>query len=715
MRFVLTSVIWLALLIPVVNAEELSREEQVSIIADYMLITGQGGLGFQSASDDSEETRPLKCGTSAVLNFVTNYDKLDPELLKSLGVELETRPEGLDEFVDSPLGLFRIHYTNSGIDALEGGTPTAIKIADIMDSVYTHIIDTLGYPPPPQDGYEPGGDEKYDVYMRYLGPLFYGLTWTDSLEYPTTQQATSFIEMNARPSTIYSYNNDPHAPLDAIRVTAAHEYFHAVQFGIDWGEAEYDIGGKNERRYWMEASSTWMEEEIYDDINDYYSYLETFYNRPEASLQQQNGGNDLHPYACVVYPIFLTEKYGRDIVRDIWLLCGSMGFGADFLSAADSAIMMASGRTQNWETAFSEFALWNYLTGERANLTMTHGLGFAPDLTDSLVVGYSEKENYPAIPYNKVHSYYAYPITVLGGENQAESPRVNGSYYLRLEQISSATIVDDTTFWVCDTAAGEFVDGCDTCCTDSIFTRDTLDYGFPYYSYRINVDSLFNIYLALRNPYSPAMPEGWGVNVIYEFVDAPDSLVVDRFFAPDTGLFASRVGLLDHTEYSSLTFVITPAPVNNEYYARPDYRIQWVGYLVGENSYIDSLRSMPAAVLDPYPNPMIVSEMDDPHITFKLRVPFDTGSFPMYGQPFTEADPVLQVDIYTVAGERIRTLGEITWREARFGEFFTEWDLTNESGADVAAGVYLVYARLFSKARRGSLLAEDHSKVLVIR
>ena len=712
MRTILTA-LFLILLVGQVSADDyLPRDEQVSIIADYMLVTGQGGLSYNATSDKSDDRPPIKCGTPAILNFITHYDRLDPELLKSLGVQVISRPTYLTDSVDSPKGLFRIHYLTTGLDALEGGTPTAVKIADIMDSVYAHIVGTLGFPPPPQDGYEEGGDEKYDVYMRYLGSSYYGMTWADSLDYPEFQQATSYIEMNANPSSLPGYSDwSSDRPMDAIRVTAAHEFFHAVQFGIDWRETE-DLGSETlDRRYWMEMSAVWMEEEIYDHINDYYSYLPYFYNIPEASLQQFATSTDLHPYASVVYPIFLSEKFGRDIIRDIWLLCGSMEPGPSFLRAADSAIFLASDSIENWETAFSEFALWNYLTGERSDLSIKYGHD------NSQVVGYSEREEYPAIPFDKLHPYFKYPVVVVSNNNRAESPRVNGSYYMTLNELASATVLYDTVTFVCDSGAGEFPN-----CTDSTQTRDTTYITEWRYSFITHIDTFFNIYLALGDGdyVVPTLPEPWGLNMIYQFEQEPDSLVVDRFFAPDDGIY--KIDLLDHTEYRSLTLILTPGSSSRAFYEDSRYRIMMVGYAIGENSVLDTLVNIPAAVLDLYPNPVIAAEMDQPRVTFLFQVGTDSTSFPEYGWPYVEEPATLQVDIYTVAGERVRTIARedrqeddrsSEWR--RSGKWFAEWDLTNESGADIASGVYLVYARLYSQAKRGVLLAEDHSKVLVIR
>ena len=43
--------------------------------------------------------------------------------------------------------------------------------------------------------------------------------------------------------------------MNSLRVTAAHEFFHAVQFGYDYGEDPW----------LMEATATWMEERVADD------------------------------------------------------------------------------------------------------------------------------------------------------------------------------------------------------------------------------------------------------------------------------------------------------------------------------------------------------------------------------------------------------------------------------------------------------------------
>jgi hypothetical protein len=358
----------------------------------------------------------------------------------------------------------------------------------------------------------------------------------------------------------------------------------------------------------------------------------------------------------------------------------------------------------------SEFALWNYLTGERAGLAVWGGAD------DQLVPGYSEKEAYPAIPYDKLHVHYKYPETVTSFQNAAESPRHNGAFYMTLDLLPTADLVHDTTFWVCDTGAGEFPN-----CTDSFQTRDTNLVQPPWYSFTSHIDTFFNVYLGLGGGTGgvPTLPWGWGVNIIYQFEEAPDSLIMDRFFAPDAATL--KLDLLDHRQYRSLTFVLTPASADRSFYENPYRRIRLVGYRIGETNYETKLVSAAGLVLDPYPNPVLVEQMDRPRVTFRVRFPTNSESYPLCGDPFSEDNAYVQVDVYTIAGERVRTVTrddpqiERNSFEQRDGEWSVEWDLRNDAGSEVAAGVYLAYAHIYCKQGRGGPATEGRAKVVVIR
>ncbi len=708
---------------PLIRADGLSRERQIEIIENYMYVTGQTARSPSQALAATlgyPEELPVKCGMSAVADFVLNRDKLDPELLLVLGVRIWPRPTYLDERThDSPHDLFKIHYTTVGGDAVyragndrDGdGVPDYVEdVAFILEWVYAYIIDTLGYDPPPVDSfYESGGDEKYDVYISDLGGPVFGQTYPDSLSIdgPGSIRATTFMELENDYQEMPSYKN---RPLDAIRVTCAHEFFHAVQFGIDFTETEVDSAFA--RRYWMEMSAVWMEEEIYDNINDYYSYLPYFFDYPRQSIQQFRSGSDFHPYGSVVLPIFLSERFGRDIIKDIWLRCGDMGPGPHFLIATQLALDSITGDTLGLglPTAFRDFALWNYFTGDR--------VCFAPDN-----VGYSEKENYPAIPgiivdtimytdsviYDTslgIVDHTQYPLLVRGNENP-HWPEHNSASYVRLNHMRA--IVYDTTFWRCNNWSSDS-------CTDSTQVFDTTD-GYDM----MHIEDSLSFWVFLGDPDSRRPPQPWGLNVVFQLDSIPDSFIVDQFFLPyiDPSGVASLLKIIEPNQYRSISIIVTPASYVKEAYSVPPYDYS-LGYYIPElldSARIDTpiiidpeLVDIPASVLAPYPNPAVVREMGGAPLKFRFQVPTDSFSNCIY------AKPSFTVDIFDVAGEFVRGFTSVTPHHCgKQVEFTAEWDMMNEQGNEVASGVYIAVGRVFSTAKKGQLLAEDKVKVAIIR
>ena len=65
---------------------------------------------------------------------------------------------------------------------------------------------------------------------------------------------------------------------DALRVTIAHEFHHAVQFGYYQG---------TDGVWWQESTSTWMEEVAYPHIDDYLQYLPSFLDVPHRAPRGQ--------------------------------------------------------------------------------------------------------------------------------------------------------------------------------------------------------------------------------------------------------------------------------------------------------------------------------------------------------------------------------------------------------------------------------------------
>ena len=220
--------------------------------------------------------------------------------------------------------------------------------------------------------------------------------------------------------------------------------------------------------------------------------------------------------------------------------------------------------------------------------------------------------------------------------------------------------------------------------------------------------------------YEPLVDDGdntydWGMSVIYQLEGYPDSTEVETFLLPSI-VGPPLLGVLAQVarvnRFRSITFIFTPATPNPDfyyYYNQPGRRMR-LGYYVNEKGAIDStLVNIPVAILTPYPNPAVVAEMGGENLRFSFQVPTDSTSFPIYD------DPYIVVDLFNVAGEYVATIDQIATQDARMGTYQLEWDMRNEAGTDVASGVYLCYARLYSDSRNAVLLAEDKVKVAIIR
>lgn len=751
----------LLLIFNVVSAEdeEIDKIEfQKQLIENYMHATGQLRDRHTNQSAQAENEAPDKCGTSHILDFLLNYDKFDNSLLQSTGVQIVDRPTVTTTYLDSPSGEFRIHYATSGDHAVRSDIPNYVdSVAAIFDHVYAYLVDTLGYPAPPSDGgYDTqGGDGKFDVYLINLGSSLYGLAYPDSiiqnLSDPNAKFATAYMELDNDYANLSQYSD---RPLEAVRVTAAHEFFHVIQFGIDVWEGEYKTisGDTYLASYWKEISSVWMEEEIYDDINDYYYYLPYFFDDPSVSIQDwEIFASNLHPYASVVYALYLSEKFNRDVIREIWLRCGSYGIGPSFLLAASDVIDSVSNGSESFATTFSEFTLWNYFTGSRATLAPS---GY----------GYSERMNYvDEFPESKMFIHKEYPITITD-DNNPYKPEHNGVFFARFDGLEFIKEIPDTTYWNCN--AGAYPN-----CTDSTQVLDTtLGYDF------ISVGNNLNMLLGLENNF----PYNWGLSVIYSLESDPTNLEIERFLLPPGSAISS--GLVLNTPnpeiYDNITFAFTPASGDyTQYNPGSDF---FVFYQISDTSLLylecpgeataiyinqgqevcESLNIGPEsaevttsfgvysdgelcftadssglytieviaskddladtceivynveiadfAISPPYPNPVVVDEMADPKVSFKIDVSGEDG------QAVVDMQPYLLIDIYNAAGEYIKTLSE-EYLSGISGDVVLEWNLGNSSDKEVASGVYIARIKFYSNKSDAEPLKESEEKILIVR
>jgi Family of unknown function (DUF6055) len=241
---------------------------------------------------------------------------------------------------------FCFHWVESTADAPSladddnDGIPNYIvDVADIFENVYAAEHDDLGWRLPKSDvargGCDWNGDEGLtDVYIKDIGKLgLYGYASPDpdQATSDTTRYGYLVMDDDYSAAEFPGYENDQLAPL---KVTAAHEYNHVLQYA-------YDI---LEDKWMFESTATWMEEKVYPDIDDYHQYLDPWSERSTMPITLADSSK---MYGSAVFNRWLDDAYGQDIVRRAWERSAALGSFAP--GTYDAAIREAHGPGFSYE------------------------------------------------------------------------------------------------------------------------------------------------------------------------------------------------------------------------------------------------------------------------------------------------------------------------------------------------------------------------------
>lgn len=315
-----------------------------------------------------EGAAQIKCGTSLVAWAHIHWRELSTLDKRDIARALQRPARQKDRL--SPSGKFRVHYDTTGVDApaLISAGPSAQRIdntceqyvdsvARFFDNAWAVEVETMGYSPPPQDG-EQGGGPEYDVYIEDLGAGNFGQTaWepSDVVEEGPRQRFATYITIDN------DYLGLRTPGMDGLKITAAHEFQHAIQVGA------YGIWNTvpNSDFYIYEITSVWMEHVLYPSIHDYYLDLPAYFHR-FRDLQDRSFSFTIYEpptyagYERSIWAHFLAKRFGPDVMRDIW-----EGMKADPFLQSMSRVLQRHGSTI--ESEFSLFSYWNFFTGDRAD------------------------------------------------------------------------------------------------------------------------------------------------------------------------------------------------------------------------------------------------------------------------------------------------------------------------------------------------------------
>ena len=420
----------------------LAEEQKLSQAYEQKLIEQVESVFSSAALGELEH--PI-CATPIFLDMKAKWDRLSAGAKKVLQPYNErpgfSEPE---QTYDTPGSHFKIHYVTEGADAVfqptvdqnHNGYPDWVETAgEILDYVWSREVNGLGYRQPPSDGgypgqYNNGGDGRYDVYLLNISSFYLGYTAPEFYVSGSSGPATSYMVLD----NDYVGVGSQHTQVQWMEVTAAHEFFHAIQMGYDGNE--FEEGVSNIKPYWMEMSAVWMEDMVYDHINDYVGYLPSFFLYPWLSIETYRSLTDLHAYGCCVWPIFLQESFDDTvIIRQIWEKCGEVPGDNAFNPTGGSATdIVLESRGSSFEEVFRQFTAWNYFTGNRARTDQFYSEG---DTFPAVLVEHTHPPpNYPVDnpsgpnhPYGLGSNYVVFkPVDMQGGMHLEFSPAVGGDF-----------------------------------------------------------------------------------------------------------------------------------------------------------------------------------------------------------------------------------------------------------------------------------------------
>ena len=317
------------------DAPDQSTPAAAQALADVQALLGDDGTGTARRAVPADPTREA---TLLIRRLRLHQDDLSPDDQAAARTAL-LRPAGDRKRCYTTVC---VHWSTAGDDA--SSRAYVDQVATVTQRVLSSYA-AAGYRAPKPDGRR-GGHGRLDIYLENLGTQgMYGYCNSDSAppaEGPYDVAAFCVLDND--------YTEFPaHTPKQNLQVTAAHELFHAVQFAYDYFEDGW----------FMEATATWAEDELYDGVDDNVQYLQQSpLTQPRASMDHFGG---VRQYGDWIFFRYLTERFPAargglpTLVRDMWRRADGAKGGADDYSIKAVRNVLAA-RDAGLPTVFAEFA-----------------------------------------------------------------------------------------------------------------------------------------------------------------------------------------------------------------------------------------------------------------------------------------------------------------------------------------------------------------------
>jgi hypothetical protein len=194
-----------------------------------------------------------------------------------------------------------LHWVKTTADAPPSDA-WAMKSLRMLTKVYRFEVGKLGYRRPVPDR-RVGGNSKFDVYLKDLGAGLYGYCVPEYYKPGSRKVASGYCVID----NDFSRSQFSGRPTANLKVTLAHEFFHAIQFAYDFTDDP-----------WLyESTAVWMEERFADKVDDNRQYLPIGQVR-RGHVPLDTFAEPGYHYGNWAWWEYLSRRFGNGIVKQVW-------------------------------------------------------------------------------------------------------------------------------------------------------------------------------------------------------------------------------------------------------------------------------------------------------------------------------------------------------------------------------------------------------------
>ncbi len=209
--------------------------------------------------------------------------------------------------------------------------------------------------------------KKIDIYVANESAYNYETKKPENMSKEYAGWATSYPSDNTpyfvvnNKENLFNYLLDKNMSYETLmQVTISHEFFHTIQYAY-FDETSISDDKWIRNIWWLEATAVLMEDEVYDDINDYLGFLEPFINDSYKNIECYSSFDDYYnnytgrEYSMVIFAKYIKEKYGMQIIKDSLLAIQTSGDDGYF-EILDQ--LLRSDYDTTMQNSLLEFAKW---------------------------------------------------------------------------------------------------------------------------------------------------------------------------------------------------------------------------------------------------------------------------------------------------------------------------------------------------------------------